>query len=332
MPNPRLPQEILDYTVDFLHDKPEALKRCCLVSKSWVPRARMHLFADIRLRSKDDLRSWKKTFLNSASSPAYHARTLFIDCPRAVIASDADEGSWIRAFSGISSLDVDNGAWYLNTPEVSLTPFHNFSSTLKSLRMCPIAFPCPELFDLICSSPLLEDLTITGRDESSGNDDAHGPQTVVPSASPPLTGSLGLNIFGGMGNTARRLLDLPNGIHFRRLAFSWHCKEDLPWIMELMVRCSDTLECLDVMCRLPSTFVPNLRRSCDLPSISSRAEGSFNRPLEGEGTQRCEFSARITERRMDHRGTPNHHARTSRSSTDFNPCVILLDPLRSRCQ
>ena len=255
MPNPHLPPEILEYIVDLLHDKPETLKRCCLVSRSWVPRARKHLFAYIRFRSEDDLRSWKKTFLNSANSPAYHARTLFIDCPRAVMAADAEEGGWLRAFSGISSLDVDNGAWYLNTPVVSLAPFHNFSSTLKSLRLCPIAFPCPELFDLVCSSPLLEDLTITGRDESSGSDDFHGSQTVVPSTSPPLAGSLGLNIFGGMGNTACRLLNLPNGLHFRKLAFSWHSKEDLPWIMELVVRCSDTLECLDVMCRLPSRLV-----------------------------------------------------------------------------
>ena len=327
MPNPYIPQEILDYIVDLLHDKPETLKRCCLVSKSWVPCARKHLFADIQFRTEDDLRSWKKTFLNSANSPAYYTRTLFIDSPRAVTAADAEEGGWIRAFSGISSLDVDNGAWYLN-----LAPFYNFSSTLKSLRLCPIAFPCPELFDLVCSSPLLEDLTITGRDESSGNGYCYEPQTAVPPTSPPLTGSLGLNIFGGMGNTARRLLDLPNGLHFRKLAFSWHCKEDLPWIMELIVRCSDTLECLDVMCRLPSTSISISRWSCGLPSISSRVEGGFDRPLEGERTQRCEFSAGITKRRMDHRGTPNRHARTSRSSTNLNPCVIPPDRLRYRCQ
>jgi len=251
MSNPHLPQEILEYIVDLLHDKPETLKRCCLVSKLWVPRARKHLFADIRFRSEDDLRSWKNAFLNSANSPGYHTRTLFIDYPRAVMAADVEEGGWVRAFSRISSLDVDNGTWYLNTPVASLALFHNFSPTLKSLRMCPIAFPCPELFDLVCSYPLLEDLTIMGRDESSGNDENRGPQTAVPSTSPPLTGSLGLNIFGGMGNTARRLLDLPNGLHFRKLAFSWHYKEDLPWIMELVVRCSDTLECLDVMGRLP---------------------------------------------------------------------------------
>ncbi|KAF9644805.1 hypothetical protein BDM02DRAFT_3066647, partial [Thelephora ganbajun] len=42
-----LPPEILDYIVDFLHDTPETLKQCCLVSKSWVSRTRKSLFADI---------------------------------------------------------------------------------------------------------------------------------------------------------------------------------------------------------------------------------------------------------------------------------------------
>jgi len=40
-----LPPEILDLIVDHLHDEPTALKACCLVSKSWVPRTWNHLFA-----------------------------------------------------------------------------------------------------------------------------------------------------------------------------------------------------------------------------------------------------------------------------------------------
>ncbi|KAF9645264.1 hypothetical protein BDM02DRAFT_3073690, partial [Thelephora ganbajun] len=42
-----LPPEILDYIVDLLHDEPETLKQCCLVSKSWVSRTRKHLFANV---------------------------------------------------------------------------------------------------------------------------------------------------------------------------------------------------------------------------------------------------------------------------------------------
>ena len=61
-PWPYLPLETLDYIVDLLHDESPALKECCLVSKSWIPRTRRHLFAHIRFYSADNLKSWKKTF------------------------------------------------------------------------------------------------------------------------------------------------------------------------------------------------------------------------------------------------------------------------------
>jgi len=70
MSNPHLPPEILDYTVDFLHDKPATLKQCCLVSKSWVPRTRGHLFASISFDFILDIEAWKKTFSNPENSPA----------------------------------------------------------------------------------------------------------------------------------------------------------------------------------------------------------------------------------------------------------------------
>jgi len=208
-----LPPEVLDYTVDLLHDEPGTLKECCLVSQSWVPHTRNHLFAKVEFRSAAALNSWKETFPDSANSPAHHARTLIIHCPDFVVASDAEEGGWIRAFSGVANLGVYDKRWYSKTQVVSLAPFRRFSPTLKSLLIFPITLPCPELFDLIRSSPLLEDLFLRCEDKSSGNDDGpHGPQTAVHSTIPLLTGTLNLDIIGGMGNTARQLLDLPGGL------------------------------------------------------------------------------------------------------------------------
>jgi len=248
MSNPYLPPEILDHVVDLLHNEPEALKQCCLVSKSWVPRIRRHLFAYIKFHSADDLGSWKRTFLDVANSPAYHAHTLFVGCPSLVTPSDAKEGGWIRAFSGAAALEVDGGAQYLRASEVSLTPFYKFSPTLKSLRIQYIAFPYQQVFNLILSFPLLEDLTLKGYYESWARDrDPRGPQTAILSSSPALTGSLNFHVRGGAGNTARQLLELPNGLHFRKLALSWDLVEDLQWIMELVEKCSHALESLDII-------------------------------------------------------------------------------------
>ena len=50
----RIPQETLDYTMGLLHDEPETLKECCIVSKPWIPRTRKHSFADIKFSSADN--------------------------------------------------------------------------------------------------------------------------------------------------------------------------------------------------------------------------------------------------------------------------------------
>lgn len=125
-----------------------------------------------------------------------------------------------------------------------------------------------------------------------------------------------------------RLLDLPNGLRFRKLVFSWTHKADVPWIMELLIRCSDILECLDVMCHLPREFTLILRRSYTLPlppSSSRFGVGSFDQPFKGDKTQKCSFSGRVVDGQMGHCGAPDHHTRTSRSLRNFNPRILLVD-------
>ncbi|KAF9789269.1 hypothetical protein BJ322DRAFT_977721, partial [Thelephora terrestris] len=53
-----LPPEILDRVIDFLHDDLDALKQCSLVTRSFVPRTRTHLFVHINFESDDDLDAW----------------------------------------------------------------------------------------------------------------------------------------------------------------------------------------------------------------------------------------------------------------------------------
>ena len=333
MPIPYLPPEILDYIVDFLHDEPETLEECCLVSKSWVPRARSHLFADIKIRPESDLKLWKKQLAGAGNTLAYHTRTLSIGCPEFVVDADAGEGGWIRAFSSVESLDVNNGVWPLDTLRCTITPFHGFSSTLKSFRVCPIILPSPQLFFLIRSSPLLEDLTVVGHSESSGEDNnPHWLPPGVSTTSPPLSGSLDLNIPGGMGNTVCRLLDLPNGLHFRKLVFSWDLREDLRWITELVEECSHTLEFLHIACdsRGTSSRHPHPHPYQRLTPTPSWVGFNFNQPLKGHETQRCNFSVRIAGRQLDYRGTPNHHTPTSTSSTNIHLFTFPLDLLRRR--
>jgi len=248
MSNPPLPREILDYTVDLLHDKPDALKQCCLVSKSWVPRTRKYLFASINFNRANDLEAWGETFPDPGNSPAYHTRSLFVGCPRSVTAADAEEGGWIRAFSRVVRLEVHTHRTYC--PATALVPFHNFSPALKSLRV--IGFlPRSRVFNLVCSLPLLEDLSI--REFWAGGSDSDG-TGFQPSTSPLFTGTFESYNKGGSGPTVRWLLDLPGGFQFRKLVLTWRNQEDIRRITELVVGCSDTLECFDIRHTMCCTF------------------------------------------------------------------------------
>jgi len=140
----------------------------------------------------------------------------------------------------------------LNEPECSLVPFHNFSPVLKSLRVVSSILRCSQIFDLICSLPLLGDLSIMSFGARNDVDDV---TTFKPSASPVLNGTLALHLPQGMEFTTRRLLALPNGLHFRKLVCNWWLKEDLQWIAALLAGCPDTLEQVDIECCRSRTFL-----------------------------------------------------------------------------
>jgi hypothetical protein len=250
MSDPHLPSDILDNITDLLHAKPETLKRCCLVSKSWIPRTRKHLFADIRFRTKGHLKLWKKTFPDPSTSPAHYAKTLFVDCSQVVVAADVEPGGWITDFSRLVNLRVDSRASFFDG-SFSLVPFHGISPVLKSLRVTGLAPPSSQIIDLILSFPLLEDLVVYVNTpygvSTDNNDNPNRTLTAVQSSSSlVLSGFLELHMKGGMGSFTRQLLSLPNGIHFWKLALTWFHEADHLTTTALVERCSHTLECLEI--------------------------------------------------------------------------------------
>ena len=253
MPNPHLPAELLDHIVDFLHDTEDALRSCCLASKSWIPRVRMHLFADIRFNATW-LESWKAIFPDPSTSPAYYAKTLFINCPQVVAAADAEAGGWIRGFSRVMHLEVVDDqktqqGTFPSESAISLLPFYGFSPVVKSLRVTiGIRIPPSQIFNLVPSFPILEDLTvITGQYQVLTNDPDGLPATVHHSA-PPMTGSLTLLHREGLKLLAPRLLALPGGIRFQKLTLKLLRKEDPSLATALVEACSHTLKYLDISC------------------------------------------------------------------------------------
>jgi len=286
MSNPHLPVETLDHILDFLHDSTHALRHCCLVSKSWIPHTRSHLFAEIRFRTAKNLDSWKDTFPDPSTSPACFTKSLSVDCPQAVTAVDAEAGGWLRGFSRVVRFAVaSHGFGYLpGGLPISFVPFHGFSP-VKYLRVDPLILLTPQLSDLIFSFPLLEDLIVyTGARPVNNGEGPNGPQVVTQlSNSPACTGTLILSR-EAMAYIARRLLSIPGGIHFRELALTWTDDRQLSLAMAIMEECLDTLEYLNISCISPCASTLHLRRSQYLTPLSSRVEANFDQPLEGDET------------------------------------------------
>lgn len=235
MSNHCIPPEICDHIVDFLRDNPDTLKRCCLVSKSWVSRTRKHLFAAVKFNTPADLQAWRRTFQDPSNSPAQHTHTLSIGFLEVIA-----EGGWVPSFSRVVRFKVFGNA-NLDL-SMDLTPFRKFSPTLKSLHVTSFSIQPSQVIDLIYHLPLLEDLALFGYDR--GHD---GSQTVgSPSTSPVLTGTLNLRLVGGVARTVHQLLNLPNGLHLRKLELLSFGVGALPFVWKLVEACSETLEYLDV--------------------------------------------------------------------------------------
>jgi len=243
MPDPHrshLPPEIRDHIVDLLNHSPETLKQCCLVSKSWVPRARKHLFATVYFATKGNVEGWKKTFPDSARSPARYTRNLRVHCVSAITTEDAREGGWLRSFSHVVRLEL----FYINgmfssQNAISLAPFHKISPSVRSLHVTGYLLLPLQIFRLVQSLPLLENVKTYGH-----HADGWCLLPVFPT-SPIFTGTLELELVRGIFPLALGLLDMPNGLHFRKLILSCHESEDFSSVGRLVAACSDTLKCLE---------------------------------------------------------------------------------------
>jgi hypothetical protein len=188
-----------------------------------------------------------KAFPDPSNSPAHHTRDLriFGEIPA--------DNQWIRVFRRIEELSVATlGDDY---SKASLVQLRGLSPTLKHLDIAHSRLPFADIFDLVCSFPLLEDLTWRCRKSESDSDG-----WVAPSTSPKFTGTLFL--MHEIRSVARGLLALPGGLHFTSVDLICPV-EQAESAMDLVSGCSETLEslCIDYCQYDPSTF-PSLPDVC----------------------------------------------------------------------
>jgi hypothetical protein len=232
---PVLPPEVLDLIVDNLCDERMTLNACCAVSKTWVPRARRHLFFHIKFSPSSPIESWMKAFPNPSSSPVHYTRILTFHRSRIFATVGTYALTWVQTFRHIVELRMLEVWW-----DDSLVPLHGLFPTLKCLSLSRSYILPPELLNLICSFPLLKDLQL---DLLSANDSTATDEWSTPSTSPELTGSLHLS--GEIRSVIPRLLGLQNCFQFTEVAMVCTI-DDADLAANLVMKCSETLESLSI--------------------------------------------------------------------------------------
>ena len=237
-PRPDLPLEILDLIVDYLCTEPDTLKMCCLVSKSWVSRTRRHLFTHVKFGSWSgpSFESWMELFSNLSTSPSHHTCFLAFHSFPVIEVDTTGAPACTRSFRYIVESEVVMSEW---NHQISLVPLRGLSLTLKSLSLLYRLLPLSEVLNLICSFPLLEDLTLN---RFSLDGDTKG--WVISSTSPKLTGTLVRTTMAFL-SCVRGLLGLPNGHYFSGITL-YQPIEAAELAMELVSKCSGILESLSV--------------------------------------------------------------------------------------
>jgi len=156
-----VPQDVINEILDQLATCSDfgSLRACSLVSKSWVPSSRKHLFRTVFFTSRR-VKRWFETFPSPEKSPAHHVRDLririgghhfvpltFFEC--------------IPQFTNaekISLLGPEPGG----IPQVQLPSPWIPPPSVTSLRIETDMFTLMEIRDFIAVLPNLDDLSLSG--------------------------------------------------------------------------------------------------------------------------------------------------------------------------
>ena len=204
---PRTPQEIVDEILDHLAADSDhrSLRLCALVSKSWVPSCRRHLFHTI-LFTMRDMAQWLETFPVPEKSPAHYIRDLRMSTGGYDSSPEKffEYTPWFRNVERVTLLG--DGRWI---PTLWRLPH---SVTSLTINTDEAAFA--QIQGIMTHLPNLDDLSLSG--------------SPVPVDRRTLAG-IGTTLNGRFGGQLRllkglvdkdimnMLLEVPTGLHFTEM-------------------------------------------------------------------------------------------------------------------
>lgn len=87
----RVPLELSDYIIDFLHDDPQALRACASTCHAWAPASRFHLFRTASLNSANSSTAFRR-LLDSAPDLGLYVHHLAAAKPTHVVIHSGPTG------------------------------------------------------------------------------------------------------------------------------------------------------------------------------------------------------------------------------------------------
>jgi len=230
---PRIPREIIDGILDYLatdsYSAVTFLRSCSLVSKSWVPPCRRHLFRFVTF----DLRNvdrWLEAFPRPEESPAHHIREL---CVRFGGRDCIPEGFFevTPLFKNVEKLTLMG----LRGLPLRVPSLWKLPPSVTSLTIKTNAFTLVEVRDLLALLPDLNGLSLTGYLAAGG---------VPVGIGTVLRGRFGgrLRILKGPAHEGitKMLLEIPTGLRFTEMEIRCKCKFLLSTV-KLAEACGETL-------------------------------------------------------------------------------------------
>ena len=230
---PRLPQETTDEILDHLATDPDfrSLRSCALVSKSWVPSCRRHLFHTIIL-TRAAMERWLEMFPVPEESPAHFVKDLQVwTGPSHFVPEQFFEYTpWFTNVKSLSLLGY-KGVIMMQRPLIWRSPQSVTSLTITTGRITLV-----EIRDIMAGLPNLDSLSLSGK-------------ILMNSGAPQGIGTILRGRFGGKLRLVDKnagecvtdmLLEVPTGIHFTEIQFEWPRKL-LPSNIRLLEACSKTL-------------------------------------------------------------------------------------------
>ena len=241
--DPKIPNEIIDEILNHLiansgswNDPPvqRSLRSCSLVSKSWVPSCRRHLFHIIIFTSRKIAR-WLETFPVPEESPAYYVKDL-----RFSLSAPEEFFQHTPWFTNAEKMTMRTDL-AVTFPSLGISLFARLPQSVKSLaiKADDSDIDLMQTRDIMAYLPNLNDLILSGTVVARSE---YG--KALPGLGTTLRGRFcgEFRIMDGHISEylVNMLLEVPTGLHFTKL----YVHADHPclfWTMRLAEACCKTL-------------------------------------------------------------------------------------------